>query len=68
MYEVENPMLSPKVTDDPIAKVIGKCHYRYCDEEICKHEGIEFEGYIYCCATCLGSELLEEGHAVDLSK
>ncbi len=68
MPDIENPMLSPKRTDDPISKVIGKCHHRYCDDEIYEHDGIEFEGYIYCCTTCLGEELLEEGIAVDLSK
>lgn len=68
MYEVENPMFSPKVTDDPLLKVIGKCHYRNCDESIYQHTGFEFNGYLYCSTQCLGDELLKEGHAVDLSK
>lgn len=68
MTEIENPMLSSKVTDPEYLKPIGKCHYRYCDETIYEHDGIEYNNYIYCCTTCIGEELIEEGHAVDLSQ
>lgn len=68
MNQVENPMLSPKITDHPTLKAIGKCHYRFCDEDIYQNDGIEFNGYIYCTTGCIGEELLEEGVAVDLSQ
>lgn len=68
MGEVENPMLSPQLTDDPFAQQIGKCHYRHCEEINYEGQGIEFNGYIYCSTTCIGDDLLAEGVAVDLSK
>lgn len=68
MCDIENPMLSPRRTDDLKTKPIVECYYRNCDELIHPNEGIEFNGYIYCSTSCIGDELLKEGHAVDLSK
>lgn len=68
MKDVENPMLSPKTTDDLILKPIGKCHYRYCEEKIHRGEGFEFDGYIYCSTSCIGEEGIEDGSVIDLAQ
>ncbi|KGR74870.1 hypothetical protein CD33_13975 [Ureibacillus sinduriensis BLB-1 = JCM 15800] len=68
MPDIENPMVSPILTDDPFAQQVGKCHYRHCEEVVYEEQGIKFDGYIYCSTSCLGEDLLAEGVAVDLSK
>lgn len=61
-------MLFPKITDAPTLKVVGKCHYRFCDEEIHEGEGFEFDGYIYCSTECIGEEGIEDGSVIDLAQ
>lgn len=68
MPELENPMLSPNETDDPIVKPIGKCHYKRCDEVVYQNDGYEFGGFIYCSTTCIGDQLFREGEVIDLSQ
>lgn len=68
MKDVENPMLFLKITDDPILKPIGKCHYRHCDEIIYEGHGFEFDGYIYCSTEHIGEEGIEDGSVIDLSQ
>ncbi|RHW31112.1 hypothetical protein D1B33_18060 [Lysinibacillus yapensis] len=66
--DCENPILSAKITDHPITKPIGKCHYRHCDEVLYKGEGFEANGYLYHSTECIGEEGIEEGWVIDLSQ
>lgn len=68
MSEIENPILSPRLTDDPFLQEVGKCKYRHCEEVIYEGQGFEYDGYIYCSTGCIGEDLHAEGHVIDLSK
>lgn len=65
---IENPVVSGEGFEEQLSmKPIGTCHYKYCDETIYKNDGFEFEGWIYCCTSCVAEQLLEEDAIVDLS-
>lgn len=67
MYE--NPIVTGVCFEETLRepKLIGTCHYRYCNEELYEGEGFEFGGYLYCSSGCIGEHLIEEGEVIDLS-